>query len=270
MTDTFVKITQLDLLPENKHTLNEKLREACRVGFFYFEYPEYMNTLINEYALPLCNKFYKETYYRSLKLGDSSGYFDCENCQLESFILKEDLWTDKLRFEIASLSFGMKNMAVDILKKVLILCDIPGILWAKCTGGATLNGGQTHLTFNHYRSDKPFKGLEEHCDFGLVTVLFPQKGLQTLVNGIWTDIETLDNHFVINFGKSLERLVGDHDKLVAALHRVLHLDCDTVSFGIFLDNHENSTIYKYNNEALECTYTLYKHYIDKSFEIYYH
>lgn len=69
--------------------------------------------------------------------------------------------------------------------------------------------------------DGDLTGMGEHTDFGLVTVLWADQvpGLQVLgTDGVWHDVEPLDDALLINLGDLTARLTND--RWMSTLHRV--------------------------------------------------
>jgi len=266
----FVKISQNEL---SSNTFFEKLAQACQVGFFYLEIPQNLKSLI-DHSVNFGNSFYKTDEYTNLtNLEGFSGYYDRKNFQVESLYLEKKYWEEKLSCELKNVAYEMQITSVDILKKVLTHCNVLQSEWNLVTGGATSFNCQTHLTYNHYRFEKnndDIQGMHEHCDFGQITVLFINKpGLQVKFENEWHNVDPVENHFVINFGAALEKLINNPAKLVAASHRVLRVSNDRISFGIFTDNSNESMIYTMIDGNLISTGMTFQECAEKGFSAYY-
>lgn len=265
----FIKISQKEL--ESGHNLNEKLAQAARMGFFYLEMPQDCKLLVGK-AVDFANSFYTKSSVKELKLEGFSGYHDRESSQVESLYLERKYWNDQLPAELLELAPKMHELAVEVLKKTLSVCEISkNEDQEKMTGGVSENKGDIYFTFNHYRADKPFEGLASHRDFGQITVLFINKlGLQTEINEKWVDVPPLENHFVVNYGRALEYSVNNVNQLTAALHRVQQVTKDRISFGIFADNTKDSMMHqKTSSNNLFNRETLFSAYIEKCFAEHY-
>ncbi|MDX2358507.1 isopenicillin N synthase family dioxygenase [Dietzia sp. PP-33] len=69
--------------------------------------------------------------------------------------------------------------------------------------------------------DGDLKGMGEHTDFGLVTVLWADRvaGLQVLgTDGLWHDVQPVEGGLLVNLGDLTARLTGD--RWMSTLHRV--------------------------------------------------
>lgn len=260
---TYVIISQSDL--SNSRTLNQKLVVGCKMGFFYLEMPPKCKALIG-HAVKAANAFHKDPKIKTQKFEGFSGYHDRKNFQIESLYLEQRLWSTQLSPELSQLAAAMKTVAIDLLKKTLKFCGIPREEWAKASGKVTIDKGQIHFTYNHYRADKSQEGLSAHKDFGQITVLFiDKKGLQAKIAGQWAEVLPIKDHFVVNYGRALETYVNDPSKLTAAWHRVPQLTEDRISIGIFADNSNDSTIYLRENGVPKSTRQSYEAYLKNSF-----
>lgn len=263
----YPRISQIDLATPD--ILNEKLKRACKIGFFYLEIPEDCKPLIDR-VIKLADSFYQQEEYKTLHLEGVSGYQAEENYQVESLRLEKSYWSKILTPELEEFAIKMEKIAVDLLKRTMTFCNIPKEDWDKATGGVTENRGQIHFTFNHYRPEKINKeGLIAHRDIGQITVLFiNKKGLQAKVNDQWTEVFPIPDHFVINFGQSLELLVNNQDQLTAAWHRVPEVKEDRISFAVFTDNSPKSNLHIWDPHTpmLKDTGVTYEEYFQKSFK----
>lgn len=268
--DEYVKISQVHLTTPN--LLNEKLSQACKMGFFYLEIPDDCKILIDA-AVKFSHSFYQKEEYTSLHLEGVSGYEDQKAFQVESFRLEKSYWPEKMPAKLKELSMKMEAIALDILKKTLTVCNIHPDQWGKASGGVTENQGQIHLTFNHYRPEKTEReGMIAHRDIGQITVLYiNQKGLQARIENQWKEVLPVKDHFVINFGLALETAVNNPKQLIAAWHRVTKMEEDRISFAAFTDNNRESNIYiQENGTALKDTGESYKEYFEKKFNLFLH
>lgn len=64
------------------------------------------------------------------------------------------------------------------------------------------------------------------------------------MDGEYQNVEPLEGHFIINFGRALETYFNNENELTAAWHRVEQVAQNRISFGIFMDSDFNSPIYK--------------------------
>ncbi len=137
----------------------------------------------------------------------------------------------------------MHGISIQILKKILQKCGVNEKDWSEGTGGVTDDKGWVVYSIHHYRPHIEGEGMAEHRDLGHVSVLYiNQGGLQMQKDGKWIDVPPKENHFVINFGRTLELFVGNESQLVAVLHRVRHVS-DRISFGVFTNNGKDTSLY---------------------------
>src|SRR5690606_7641870 len=69
--------------------------------------------------------------------------------------------------------------------------------------------------------DGELRGMGEHTDFGLVTVLWADRvaGLQVLgTDGVWHDVQPVEGGLLVNLGDLTARLTND--RWMSTLHRV--------------------------------------------------
>jgi len=262
ISNNFIRISQEEF---HGTALNEKLKQAAQIGFFYLEIPVNCKPLIKE-AIYFANSFYKDPAIKNLKLEGLSGYLSREKSQLESLLLKNNYWTEYLSPAISQLASNMNTLAIELLKKTLSLCEISDEEQGEASGYVTEGKGDVYFTLNHYRSEKITQGIHSHRDFGQITVLFiDQLGLQAEVDRNWVDVVPLEDHFVINFGRALETAVNNPNQLNAAWHRVQQVSKDRISFGVFADNNIASMIYQKTNEGLKSTGEVFADYLQKCF-----
>jgi hypothetical protein len=171
--------------------------------------------------------------------------------QIEQFLLERRFWSEYYPPEITRLGETITQLSRIIVRSVLASVDIPAELWAQATGGCTDTAGSYHLTFNHYRPDFEGCGLSSHKDDGFVTILrTTSSGLEVNRRTKWERVEPLADHFVINFGLSMELLTSRSATPVSAImHRVAHQVHDRSSFGHFTSSNcqhgEDMGIYRY-------------------------
>ncbi|NLE82019.1 MAG: isopenicillin N synthase family oxygenase, partial [Rhodococcus sp.] len=98
------------------------------------------------------------------------------------------------------------------------------------------------------RLDDDLKGMGEHTDFGIVTVLWADQvaGLQVLgTDGVWHDVVPRDGALLVNLGDLTARLTND--RWMSTLHRVAPPIVDGVierrrSVAFFHDGNSDATI----------------------------
>jgi len=241
--------------------LDQKMAEACRLGFFYLEIPQDCIQFIPA-ATQFSHSFYKDERTKNLKLPDFCGYND-RPWQAESLFLEPKDWEEHLPHEVNRLAKSMNDLSLQISKKILGFCGFSEKDWSLVSGGLTEDKGWVHLSVNHYRPEKEGIGMEEHKDMGQVTVLFfNQEGLEVMHQKKWTSVPPKENHFLINFGQALEVLVNDRDRLVAVLHRVRHV-ADRISFALFAENAPDSYLCERTTTGEIVQKELYRDYITK-------
>jgi isopenicillin N synthase-like dioxygenase len=76
--------------------------------------------------------------------------------------------------------------------------------------------------FNYPAGDADERGVGEHTDYGLLTMLYQDEvgGLQVKHGSKWLDVPYVPGSFVVNVGDMLERLTSG--RYVSALHRVIN------------------------------------------------
>jgi isopenicillin N synthase-like dioxygenase len=90
--------------------------------------------------------------------------------------------------------------------------------------------------FNYPAGDADERGVGEHTDYGLLTMLYQDEvgGLQVKRGSEWLDVPYVPNSFVVNVGDMLERLTSG--RYVSALHRVINSSGRTrISMPFFFD-----------------------------------
>lgn len=235
-------ISQQDL--KNKDVLRDKLVKAARQGFFYLEIPENCKELIpvaNEFG----NKFYRDESIVNRPHIGWTGYNKNENQQREALFVEQSEWGNWYPAEIATLAARMKSLSLKVLKNILKAVEIPKEQWGIATGEAIEGKGLCHFSFNHYRSHEDKIGCLPHRDFGLLTFLYFEKGgLEAIIDNEWVPVPPKKGYFVINISKAFETFVNNKAKLNAAWHRVVKVNEDRISFGLFSDNGLNSPVCK--------------------------
>ncbi len=235
----------------SEKSLNEdfvqKINQALRLGFFYLEIPDDCRSYL-ELTLKYANSFYANENIRKIKHEGFTSYNDRDNMQVESLYLEKKYWETYLAHQYPDCLVAARKMhqlSIEILKTVYNHFGIAESDHEMASGGLSTGNGVVHLTFHHYRHEKAQEGLAAHKDFGQVSVLFTdKKGLQAKQNEEWIDVPPLKDHFIINFGKVLEILINDPDRLIASEHRVVRLAEDRISFGVFTDNGGDMPLYQ--------------------------
>lgn len=268
-----VTISEQELMSGGK-AFDEKLCQAACHGFFYVEIPTNAQPLISA-AKQFANTFYKDEHFKTIELPGYSGYVNHDNVQAESFYCEGNLWQKVYPESVAQLAVYMKSFSERILQKVLssVLPQLAIEQLNEATGGLYDGGGLYHLSFKHYRPEMKKIGLPPHRDFGYLTILFiEQKGLYAKINDVWHAIPPNPGHFIVNFGKALEILVNDPNKLKASWHYVEQIAPakhrgDRINFGLFGDSCLATPVYKVTKDnLLEVVYKSYKEYVDASFK----
>ncbi|MEV7601233.1 2OG-Fe(II) oxygenase family protein [Kitasatospora sp. NPDC089797] len=192
--------------------------------------------------------------YRTVDVpGTYQGYFDREHDQWENFYIERANWA-LLPAEVATLGHRMADLGVAVLLAVLRHLDVPPRLWGEVTGGLSEHHGHRMLAFNHFRSNKATRGCKFHRDSGWVTVLRSvEPGLLALVEGELGAINPVPEHFIVNFGSSLEVLTAALPTPVRAnIHGVVATERtagrpDRTSYVTFLDSDLDGTIHRLEN-----------------------
>ncbi|MCQ0023687.1 hypothetical protein M4914_12500 [Streptomyces somaliensis DSM 40738] len=155
--------------------------------------------------------------------------------QIEQFLLESRFWTEHYPSEVTALGQALTRLARTVLRSVLAHAGIPREDWRRATGGCSEACGSYHLTFNHYRPTRPDIGLSSHKDDGFLTILrTTTPGLEVYREGRWEAVPVDPDHFVVNFGLSMEILTaGSGTPVAAIMHRVARQDRDRSSFGHF-------------------------------------
>lgn len=230
---------------EKGDAFKQKFSAALRQGFFYMEIPEEIKQGLNS-AISFAEELREQQEkLKSFDLGVQAGYQVRKGTQVVAFVAKKEDWQKVHSTEVQSVALKMNDLALELLKEALQCLDIPIDQWEKATGGLTHGKGSNYFTVNNYKPGPEKIGLIPHHDWGWITVLFiNQIGLEAMVDNVWTDIPPKNNYFVINFGKAFDTLIDDKTKLNASLHRVRHLFEKRISFGLFINHDENSSVYQ--------------------------
>lgn len=271
----FVRITQ-DLWakraePEKRLELKQKMVEAMKVGFFYFEIPAECQPLLAPvlqfvHAYPHNPEITKE---QKIKDPEYTGYNDRKEYQNEQLFVHRSYWRKYEKYlssQVVDLAERMYQIAKALLLTIFDQIELPEDMRERASGGLVADKGMVHASFNHYRPERAVPGLPAHKDFGHMTVLYTDTdGLEAFVEGKWRDVRADKGFFIVNFGKELEILVGNKQKLVAAKHRVKQVFCQRASFGIFLDNNSQLPLYKIDGRDLKLIEERSKTFVDNCF-----
>lgn len=233
MLSTEFPVISQKVLQEEGPLLFEKISEASKVGFFYLEMPEDCRLLINA-VRNYANSCFSDS---ALKNTERRYYDGGGNIQREQIYFARHEWT-QLPKEITDFIQKTSSINIKILEIVYTWCGYQESEFKKISGGATSHEGSDYLNFSRYRPEMNFKGFGEHKDSGEATLLDIDKiGLEVNHHGHWVDIKPMKDHFVIIFGESLEVLINDREKLIAANHRVRQCTEERLSIALFTQNH---------------------------------
>lgn len=58
------------------------------------------------------------------------------------------------------------------------------------------------------------------------------------------DVNPLEDHLIVNFGRTLETYFNDQEELTAAWHRVQQVAQNRISIGLFMDSDFDASVYK--------------------------
>ncbi len=267
----FKIFSQLELESQDLDT-TKKFKESFKDGFFYLEIPKECRSLINA-GISFAESFYESGKIKSTKLSGFGGYNDHPELQNETHYAERADWSRLVEEgiysnEMVDLAVKMNQLGITVLKKALSVLQIPEEKWDQLTGNLTSDRGAHHFSFNHYRSDRDLPGLAAHKDYGYITVLFVnKKGLQGQVDGQWVDVPPIKDHFIINFGESLEFMTEKNGSVNAINHRVPKMQEDRISFGVFLDGNLELPLCSYNSASndVKKVFDTYQGYLDKKF-----
>jgi len=252
----YFKTLTLDELRSSDERVSAKFKEMLQDGFFYLEMPASCKERISE-GIAFANSFYLSEEVKNIKLTGFGGYHDRQKdgIQVEShfagrtdwsFLIENKIYTPHL----VDLAREMNQLGIEVLRKSLELLEIPQVKWDELTGALASDDGAHHFSFNHYRKELAVPGLSAHRDLGYITVLYTNKmGLEGMVNENWQDVPPLTDHFIINFGQSMQILTERDGTVNAIEHRVRMVTEDRIAFGIFLDGREDLPFYSYNRKS---------------------
>lgn len=252
---------------KNNDVLRNKLVKAARQGFFYLEIPDNCRELIPA-AIEFGNEFYKDESIVNRPHIGWTGYNKNENQQREALFVEESEWKNWYPEKVTTLAARMRALSLEILKNILEAVEIPEEKWGIATGDATEGKGLCHFSFNHYRSHEDKIGCLPHRDLGGLTFLFFVKGgLEAVIDGEWVPVPPKKDYFVINISKALETFVNNKDKLNAAWHRVIKVNEDRVSFGLFSDHALNNPVCKQEEDgSISIVSPTFKQFAEESFK----
>lgn len=180
--------------------------------------------------------------------------FHTRSDQIEQFLLERRFWKNIYPNAITNTGINLIRLSTIILRSILELTEIPIEDWSTATGCCIDTRGTYHLTFNHYRPYFQGIGLSSHKDDGFLTILRSNSpGLEVNIDNRWESVSPLENHFIINFGLSMEILTKNTIQPVnAIMHRVSHQLKDRHTFGHFTSSYcnpgEDAGIYSYSSK----------------------
>lgn len=250
---------------------DEMNRKLLREGVFYLEMPDDCIALVED-GRHFAYQFSGNEECKQYTDGHFGGYHDREHNQIQSFYIEKNHWNKLLSENLQNLAHQMDVLGQQVLKGVLKAAGIPEELWDEATGRAILGKGQVHFSYNHYRPEKQASGINEHRDFGYISILYVEKpGLEALIDGKWTKIDPIEGHFVVIIGRAFEILKNNEEELSASWHRVMQLTEERVSFAITYDNGRDCPVMRFceDEERLEIVYPNYESYLKDCFnEVY--
>lgn len=252
---------------KNKDVLRSKLVKAARQGFFYLEIPQNCRELIpsaNEFG----NKFYRDESIVNRPHIGWTGYNKNENQQREALFVEQSEWKNWYPNEVVTLAERMRTVSLELMKNILKAVEIPKEKWSIATGEAIEGKGSSHFSFNHYRSHEDKIGCLPHRDFGLLTFLFFEKGgLEAIVDGEWVAVAPKKGYFVINISKAFETYVNNPAKVKAAWHRVIKVNEDRISFGLFSDHSLDRPVYRQETDGtITEVYPTFRQFAEEGFK----
>ncbi len=230
----------------------DKITECAKLGFFYLEMPEECKSLIPA-VVHFANNFYRDTYIQKFnQIVGEAQYYGRGNVQREAIFFEQRYWAEYLPEDVLNLSKKLALINIEILKVIYHWAGFKESDYDKISGEAVSQNGAAYINFSHYRPEKEIKGIGEHKDYGLVTLLFFNKlGLQINNNGEWIDAEPNESRFLIIFGQALEIFINDTQKLIAANHRVTQCFEDRISVALFTQNSMKLPLYQSKAGQLE-------------------
>lgn len=227
--------------------------QALQDGFFFLKTPDTcdvssgdlfaQNFYKDKEAGFTANEFRGFKCYTEAELAKHEGYFCRDVDQTEQFFLERRFWDTVYPTDLAELANSLKEISLVVLRNILARLDIPKNIWSKATGGCSEDRGLYHLTFNHFRPEVPFRGLNTHKDSGWVTILRSiEPGLEAHIQNKWVSVQPKERYFIVNFGCAFEILTKHTDYPVSAVtHRVVQQQNakskpDRFSYALFADN----------------------------------
>ncbi len=253
---------------------NDAYRTAIRDGFFEVEIPaslkphiEVLDLFVQEFYKDKTNDGSSLDVYRGFNQAFNRDHPEYDPSPVEGYMLDNEkpkaIVQDKKRenqverFSLAKTPTGnhwehyphdvqvalqeMNTVGVKILQFVLGKLGLPEALYGLATGGAAVDNGDHFGLFNHFDPAVDVRGLKAHADWSNVTVLrSSQPGLSAYIDGKWQDIRpSSDNHFIINFGTTLELLTAKlppDERIKACVHQVFQQTVERTSYPVFLDH----------------------------------
>ncbi len=233
---------------------------ALEQGFFFVEIPAEIDTtagdlFVSHFHEPKSgDALDKFRGYREVTVpGEHQGYFDREHDQWENFYLEKKNWS-LLPLSVQELGGKMAHLGLTILRNVLQYIEIKKDEWPAVSGGLSAGLGHQMLGFNHFRANKNVRGCKFHRDSGWVTILrSTEPGLLALIDGKLGAVNPRPNHFIVNFGSSIEVLTEKLAQPVRAnIHGVVRTEQrlrqkNRTSYTVFLDSALDGHIYRYEH-----------------------
>ncbi|MBA6440733.1 2OG-Fe(II) oxygenase family protein [Streptomyces sp. GMR22] len=214
-------------------------------------------------GITLCREFYRAPEdgpeatrpYRGFRALEGV-YFDREHFQTEHVLIDGPGRRRHFPPELTVMTERMSELTLLVLRCAMADLGIATHLWSEITGGAVDGRGTHWFAANHYRSDRPQLGCAPHKDTGFVTVLYNEEpGLEASADGVWTPIDPVPGHFVVNFGGAFELLTAALSRPVhAILHRVRQCTpapgaADRFSFAAFANPPATGNLYQVRGDG---------------------
>ncbi len=267
-----IVVLSTDELSSASKDLYKKLRRAAQQGFFYVEMPQEIAELL-EHAVDFGSNFYKNEELKAVKLPTGGGYKDWEHAQMETFFCERSYWEEYYPSKVVELAERLIPFSLEIFNRIfpLVVGKLPRDRWNKAVGDLFEKDGSYHFSFNHYRRAKQMLGIQEHQDFGYITLLFITKdGLHGKFghDSTYQPIPRKEGYIIVNFGKAFEILVNDTSKLIGGWHYVEQIteeQGERISFGLFSDNKHQTPLHRITETGdLEVVYENYGKYLEAS------
>lgn len=248
------------------------LERALCDGFFFLRPPEAMDLapgdrFAQNFYRPRASSTDPDASFRGLSeltseyLGKHQGYFCRDEDQTEQFFLQSSWWSEVFPHSLVDQAKAMQDLALEVLRAVLVHLDLPRELWDVATGQSVSGQGTYTLTFNHFRPQKNARGLNVHKDSGWVTVLRSlEPGLEAQRNDEWQPVDPIEGMFIVNFGCAMEILTRRTRRPVAAVpHRVVEQPQrdkpDRFSYALFVDSSLDESVcpglFSYGDSGLQ-------------------